>query len=110
MATVEAERVKRDLIWIRTTILILGGVGLSGLLMLSYSARDGNFVVFGSGLLVAGAAFSVGGLMDFSSRFLGRPDQGPAPRNPRRADRSFSRTPTWSRSPTGSPRSWWGRA
>ena len=61
---------ERDLLWTRRTIVYLTVAGGSGLLVLSFtalwSAGGAAFLkVLGSGVLVASAAFSVGGLIGF---------------------------------------------
>ena len=56
---------QRDLLWTRTTIVILSGAGMLGLLILAASAGREFTAVLGIGLIVSGAAFTVGGLIGF---------------------------------------------
>lgn len=61
----DEEIVARDLRWTRSTIVILAIVGAVGLILLGIAAPGGLLTVLGTGTLLAGASFAVGGLLGF---------------------------------------------
>jgi tetratricopeptide (TPR) repeat protein len=55
----------RDLLWTRTTILVLSGVGFIGLFLLGVAVPARLVDVLGTGIILGASSFAVGGLLGF---------------------------------------------